>query len=181
MLIENAAVVGATRTWLERAVIGLRLCPFAEAPLRASRIAFHVSNAVSDAELLTDLRGELQWLSETNSFDCETSLLIHPNALTNFLEYNDFLEVCDAAVEEMELEGVLQVASFHPQYQFADSAPDSIENYTNRSPFPMLHVLREDSIENALKTVPEPEEIYRKNIRTMSRLGLEGWQKLWSK
>ena len=110
---------------------------------------------------------------------CETVLLIHPWVLEDFIEYNDFLEVCEATIEELNLEGDLQVASFHPQYQFADSQPEDIENYTNRSPFPMLHLLREASIERAIAAVPDTDEIYRRNIRTLRDLGHAGWQRLW--
>ena len=160
-------------------MIGLNLCPFAENPFRGNRVRFFVSEQRSAAGLLQDLRAELEVLAAADPKDWETTLLIHPWVLADFVEYNDFLEVCDSAVEELDLEGELQVASFHPQYQFADSQPNDIENYTNRSPYPMLHLLREASVERAVAAVGDTEEIYRRNIRTMRALGHAGWQRLW--
>ncbi len=160
-------------------MIGLNLCPFAESPYRGNRVRFHVSEQRSAAGLLEELRLELTKLASTDPDDCETTLLIHPWVLTDFVEYNDFLEVCDTTVAELDLEGELQVASFHPQYQFAGSEPEDIENYTNRSPFPMLHILREASVERAVAAVGDTEEIYRRNIRTLRALGHAGWQRLW--
>ena len=110
---------------------------------------------------------------------CETSLLIHPFVLTDFIAYNDFLSQCDAALADLGLEGELQIASFHPDYQFAGTSPDDIENYTNRSPYPMLHLLREASIERAISGLGDSAEIYRRNVRTMRTLGIEGWRRLW--
>ena len=160
-------------------MIGLNLCPFAESPYRGNRVRFHVSEQRSAAGLLEELRLELTKLAAADPNDCETTLLIHPWVLADFVEYNDFLEVCDATVAELDLEGELQVASFHPQYQFAGSQPEDIENYTNRSPFPMLHILREASVERAVAAVGDTEEIYRRNIRTLRALGHAGWQRLW--
>lgn len=160
-------------------MIGLNLCPFAENPYRGNRVRFYVSEQRSAAGLLQDLRAELQTLAAADLKNLETTLLIHPWVLADFMEYNDFLEACDAAVGELGLEGELQVASFHPQYRFAGSQPDDIENYTNRSPFPMLHILREASVERAIAAVGDTEEIYRRNIRTLRALGHAGWQRLW--
>jgi hypothetical protein len=160
-------------------VIGLNLCPFAENPYRGNRVRFIISEQRSAAGLLEDLRAELQTLAAADPKKIETTLLIHPWVLADFTEYNDFLEVCEATVAELDLEGELQVASFHPQYQFAQSQPDDIENYTNRSPYPMLHLLREASVERAVEAVGDPSEIYRRNIRTMRALGHAGWQRLW--
>jgi hypothetical protein len=142
-------------------------------------VRFSVSEQRSAAALLEELRSELAYLQRQDVDACETTLLIHPWALTNFIEYNDFLEVCEATVIDLDLEGELQVASFHPQYQFAGTQPGDIENYTNRSPYPMLHLLREASIERALASVSDPEEIYQRNIRTLRKLGHVGWKKLW--
>jgi hypothetical protein len=164
---------------MERSVIGLNLCPFAENPYRGNRVHFTVSAQRSAAGLLEDLRSELQALAAADPAHRETTLLIHPLVLADFTEYNDFLEVCDATVAELNLEGELQVASFHPQYQFAQTQPDDIENYTNRSPYPMLHLLREASVERAVAAVGDTEEIYRRNIRTLRALGHAGWQRLW--
>lgn len=160
-------------------MIGLNLCPFAENPYRGNRVHFTVSEQRSAAGLLEDLRGELQALAGADPLDRETTLLIHPLALADFTEYNDFLEVCDSVVAELDLEGELQVASFHPQYQFEESLPDDIENYTNRSPYPMLHLLREASVARAVEAVGDTDEIYRRNIRTLRALGHAGWQRLW--
>jgi hypothetical protein len=164
---------------LEVSVIGLDLCPFAAGVYRGNRVRFMVSEQRAAATLLQDLRRELTVLNEADPERCETTLLIHPWVLTDFIEYNDFLEVCDATVVELGFEGELQIASFHPQYQFSGTRPDDIENYTNRSPYPMLHLLREASIERALAAVADPDEIYRRNIRTLRGLGHEGWRRLW--
>ena len=160
-------------------MIGLNLCPFAENPYRGNRVHFTVSEQRSAAGLLQDLRTELLALAAAEPKDRETTLLIHPLVLADFIEYNEFLEVCDSAVAELDLEGELQVASFHPQYQFAESQPNDIENYTNRSPYPMLHLLREASVERAVAAAGDTEEIYRRNIRTLRALGHAGWQRLW--
>jgi uncharacterized protein len=164
---------------LERSVIGLNLCPFAESVYRGNRVRFRVSEQRSASALLEELRSELTDLNAADPLSCETSLLIHPWVLTDFIEYNDFLEVCEATIVELGLEGELQVASFHPQYQFAGTQSEDIENYTNRSPYPMLHILREASIERAIASGKDTEEIYRRNIRTLRELGHAGWRKLW--
>jgi uncharacterized protein len=168
-----------TRRWLEKSVIGLNLCPFAAAPYRDNRVHFRVSEQRSASGLLEELRSELADLHAADPLRRETTLFIHPWVLTDFIEYNDFLEVCDATVEDLGLEGELQVASFHPRYQFADTQPEDIENYTNRSPYPMLHLLREASVERAIAAAGDPEEIYRRNIRTLRKLGHSGWQRLF--
>jgi uncharacterized protein len=172
-------VVSATRTWLERAVIGLNLCPFAGPVHLNNCIRYFVSDARSQAGLLEDLMAELRALDAADPAQCETTLLIHPHVLADFSDYNDFLERADDAVAELGFEGVIQVASFHPRYQFEDAGPDDIENYTNRSPYPMLHLLRESSVERAVTTYPDTTAIYRNNIETLRRLGHEGWRRLW--
>jgi uncharacterized protein len=177
--MNNDEVIASTRRWLEKSVIGLNLCPFAQIPYRAGRVRFFVSGQHSAAGLLEDLRSELLRLNAADPTLCETSLLIHPSVLNDFLQYNDFLEICDGLLVDLDLSGVLQVASFHPRYQFADTDPDDIENFTNRSPYPMLHLLREASVERAIAATGDPEEIYRKNIRTLRALGHDGWQALW--
>ena len=172
-------VVTATRTWLERAVIGLNLCPFAKPVHLNNLIRYFVSDARSLARLREDLMAELRALDAADPAQCETTLLIHPHVLADFSDYNEFLEQADDAVSELGLEGVIQVASFHPRYQFEDAGPDAIENYTNRSPYPMLHLLRESSVERAVTTYPDTTAIYRRNIETLRRLGHEGWRGLW--
>jgi hypothetical protein len=142
-------------------------------------VRFYVSEQRTAAGLLEELSSELSRLAEADPLQCETTLLIHPWVLTDFIEYNDFLEVCDATVAELELEGELQVASFHPQYQFEGSQAGDIENYTNRSPYPILHLLREASVERAVAAVGNTDEIYLRNMRTLRSLGHEGWRRIW--
>ena len=175
---EDVPFIEAPRHWVERAVVGLNLCPFARAPFIQGKIRYAVSHARDTDTLLDDLCGELQSLAAADPDDCETTLLVHPHVLGDFLDYNDFLDVADAALETLKLDGVLQVASFHPHYQFADSAPDDIENATNRSPWPTLHLLREASVERAADAMSDPDEIYRRNIDTLRKLGREGWAAL---
>ena len=146
---------------------------------RAERIRFQVSGQRSAAGLLDDLRSELVYLNSVDPDTTETTLLIHPWVLNDFIEFNDFLQICDAAVVDLDLEGEIQVASFHPQYQFAGTRPDDIENCTNRSPYPTLHLLREASIERVLELVPDPDAIYENNIQRMRELGPDGWRALW--
>jgi uncharacterized protein len=155
-------IIAATHRWLERSVIGLNLCPFAEGVYRGGRVRMRVSDCRSASGLLAELRSELTGLHAADPGQCETTLLIHPWVLADFVEYNDFLEVCEAAIVELGLEGELQVASFHPQYQFEGTESEDIENYTNRSPYPMLHLLREASIERAIAAVPDIDEVYRR-------------------
>lgn len=171
-------IIAATKQWLEKAVIGLDLCPFAKAVHVRDQIRYTVSGAETPEELLAELVGELQDLVAADPDEIETTLLIHPRLLIDFLDYNDFLSVADAAVAELGLEGVIQIASFHPQYQFAGTKPGDVENYTNRSPYPMLHLLREASVERAVAAFPEASRIYEKNIATLRRLGPEGWHRL---
>jgi uncharacterized protein len=167
-----------TRAWVERAVIGLCLCPFARAPQVKGLVRYVVSEASDTATLLAGLIEELQLLAGEPAERVETTLLIHPHVLTDFADYNEFLAVAEAALVEVELEGVLQIASFHPRYQFAGTAPGDLGNATNRSPYPTLHLLREASIERALAAFPQPEAIFEANIATLERLGAEGWAAL---
>ena len=167
-----------TRHWLERAVIGLNLCPFAKAVHVKEQIRWVESPAEDPEQLLEDLVRELQFLAAADPAVVETTLLIHPHVLADFLDYNDFLDVADAAVESLGLAGVLQVASFHPDYQFAGTEPDDAENLSNRSPYPTLHLLREASIDAAVAAFPEAASIYERNIETLRRLGMQGWHRL---
>jgi hypothetical protein len=178
---QNGGAMNAiedTRHWLERAVIGLNLCPFAKAVHVKEQIRWVESAAEDPEQLLEDLVRELRFLAAADPATVETTLLIHPRALTDFLDYNDFLDVADAAVESLGLGGVLQVASFHPDYQFAGTAPDEAGNLSNRSPHPTLHLLREDSIDAAVAAFPEAASIYERNIETLRRLGVQGWHRL---
>lgn len=176
--LDHDAVISATEQWLEKAVIGLNLCPFAKAVHVKKQIRYVVSDASTPEALLEQLMDELQHLSDTDAEQVDTTLLIHPWVLEDFEDYNEFLDVADAALEDMQLDGELQIASFHPQYQFADTDRNDITNYTNRSPFPILHLLREESVDRAVEAFPEAEQIFEKNIETMEALGHEGWDKL---
>ena len=176
---DSQAVIEATRRWLEKAVIGLGFCPFAESVYRRGGVRFYVSEQRSAAGLLGDLRAELGYLHAADARQCETTLLIHPWVLADFVEFNEFLQICEATVADLDLEGEIQVASFHPQYQFAGTRPEDIENHTNRSPFPTLHLLREASVERALAAVPDPDSIYLNNIRRLRELEFAGWDALW--
>jgi hypothetical protein len=176
---EVEAVLAGTRAWLERAVIGLELCPFAKAVYVGDRIRFAVSAARNEDALLEDLTRELSALHSTPEQRCETTLLIHPRVLADFMEYNAFLAVADRKVDLLGLRGEIQIASFHPRYQFAGTTPDDIGNYTNRSPYPMLHLLREASIERAVAAMPDAAAIYERNIETLRRLGVDGWRQMF--
>ncbi|WP_124949571.1 DUF1415 domain-containing protein [Sulfuriferula thiophila] len=180
MSTDPAKIIKETQDWLEKAVIGLNLCPFAKAVHVKQQIRYVVSNATTQEALLEDLLEELYVLHESDPEVTDTTLLIHPYVLDDFLDYNDFLDVADAAAAEPQFNDELQIASFHPQFQFADTAVDDIENYTNRSPYPMLHLLREDSVERAVAAFPEAEQIYEKNMATLRTLGHEGWKRLFS-
>lgn len=175
---DRDAVALCTRNWVERVVIGLNLCPFAKAVHVKGQIRYVVSFARTPEDLRTDLVRELQYLVDADPVATDTTLLIHPHVLADFLDYNDFLEVADAVIERLHLEGKIQIASFHPQYQFANTKADDIGNCTNRSPYPTLHLLREASVARAVAAFPEASDIFEKNIATMSKLGSEGWQKL---
>ena len=179
MTQTDEKMISDMQTWLERAVIGLNLCPFAKAVHVKEQIRYVISNAQNEEELLADLLDELQSLYDADADKVETTLLIHPYVLTDFLDYNDFLEIADAAVSELALDGEIQVASFHPDYQFAETRYEDVENYSNRAPYPCLHLLRESSVEKAVAAFPDAGKIYEKNIETLKSLGAEGWKKLW--
>ena len=174
------AIVAATRRWIEDAVIGLGLCPFARAVMSGDRVRYRVSDARSAQALRADLEDEMRRLVATDPAEAETSLLIHPWALQDFFAFNDFLGEAEALLEQLGLSGTLQVASFHPRYQFAGTEIDDLENCTNRAPYPTLHLLREASVEQALANFPDPDSIYQRNIATMRRLGAAGWDRLRS-
>ncbi|MDX5445200.1 MAG: DUF1415 domain-containing protein [Zoogloeaceae bacterium] len=173
------AVIAAMRHWLEQAVIGLNLCPFAKSVYVANRVRFVVSDAPHVDAFLEQLDTELDFLAAADPKDVDTTLLIHPTMFDDFETFNDIVGIAEEAVEEHELEGVLQVASFHPRFQFADTEPDDLGNYTNRAPYPTLHLLREDSIAGALAHHPQdPDSIFERNIETMEKLGQAGWDAL---
>ena len=172
------AIEADVRRWLERAVIGLNLCPFAKAVYVKQQVRFVLSDAELEDDLLEELAEELLRLRDTPADEIDTTLLVHPRVLADFLEYNDFLDRVDALVEALDLDGVLQVASFHPQYRFADTDTDDPGNGTNRSPYPTLHLLREDSLDRAVAAYPDPDAIVQRNLATMEALGLDGLQRL---
>ena len=176
--MTDEQVLQDTQAWVEKAVIGLNLCPFAKAVQVQGKVRYVVSQATTVEDLLYQLAAELNHLHDTPADETDTTLLIHPQVLTDFLDYNDFLEAADALVADIGLEGELQVASFHPQYQFEGTEPDDITNFTNRSPYPTLHLLREDSIDRAVAAFPNPESIFDTNMETLEKLGIEGWRKL---
>ncbi len=178
--MDGEAVIAATREWVEKAVIGLNLCPFAKAVYVKNQVRFVVSTARHLDGLLEDLDHELDFLAAADPEAVDTTLLIHPTLLPDFLDFNDFMQLAEAAVGEHGLEGVIQIASFHPAFQFADTAPDDIGNYTNRAPYPTLHLLREASIARAVAAFPEAETIYERNIETLRALGHAGWEALWA-
>ena len=178
--IGDMNAIAATRHWLEQAVIGLNLCPFARAVHVKRQIRWVESPASDEQALREDLVRELQYLAAADAETVDTTLLIHPHVLNDFLDYNNFLDVADAAIEALGLTGVLQVASFHPDYRFEGAAPDDVDNFSNRSPHPMLHLLREVSISRAVAAFPEAATIYERNVETLRRLGALGWQKLMS-
>ena len=177
---DDAQVLAATRRWLERAVIGLNLCPFAKAVYVKEQVRFVVSDATTPEALLEQLAEELLLLRDTPPEQTDTTLLIHPQVLGDFLDFNDFLDNADAAVEALDLAGVLQVASFHPDYRFAGTADEDIGNYTNRAPYPTLHLIREASIDRAVEAFPDADVIVQRNLSTLEKLGHDGWDRLFA-
>ncbi len=171
-------VITAMRQWMEKAVIGLNLCPFAKSVYVKNQVRFVVSDARHADAFLEELDRELGFLAAADPQEVDTTLLIHPTLFPDFLDFNEIAGIAEEAVVEHDLEGVLQVASFHPAFQFEDTEPDDIANYTNRAPFPTLHLLREDSIARAVAAYPDAEQIYERNIETMEKLGIEGWKAL---
>ena len=168
----------ATHRWLERAVIGLNLCPFAKSVQVKKQVRYVVSDAADSDALLADLERELQYLAAIPPEETDTTLLIHPYVLTSFDDFTDFLDLVDVVVRTQGLAGTLQVANFHPDYCFADAEPDDIGNHSNRSPYPTLHLIREASIDRAVAAFPDAAQIYERNIETLERIGIEGWRAL---
>ncbi|MGH8796543.1 MAG: DUF1415 domain-containing protein [Caldimonas sp.] len=175
---DAARAIAQTQAWVERAVIGLNLCPFAKAAQQRGRVRI-VHNGATDAEaLLGAFCDEARLLSATPAEQIETILLIHPGVLADFDDYNDFLDIAEGALDALGCAGVLQVASFHPHYRFAGTAADAIDNATNRSPWPILQLLREASVTAAALAFPDSATIYEANIATLRALGLSGWAAL---
>ncbi|MES2401652.1 MAG: DUF1415 domain-containing protein [Pseudomonadota bacterium] len=171
-------VLEKTRVWVEKAVIGLNLCPFAKAVYVKNQVRLVVSKARHADDLLEELDRELELLVATPAEEVDTTLLIHPTLFEDFLDFNDFLEIADGVVDEHGLEGVIQLASFHPQFQFDGTEPDDISNYTNRAPFAILHLLREERVDRAVEAFPQADAIFEENIATLEKLGHKGWAAL---
>ena len=176
--MNHEEVIAATREWIEKAVIGLNLCPFAKSVYVKNQVRIVVSDARHIDGFLEDLDRELDHLAEVDPEVTDTTLLIHPTLFPDFLDFNDVHQIADEAVAEHDLEGVIQIASFHPDFQFEDTDPEDMGNYTNRAPYPTLHLIRESSLEKAVAAYPDPEAIYERNIETLEKMGLEGWKAL---
>lgn len=174
----DAALVADTVRWLERAVIGLNLCPFAKAVHARGQVHYAVCRATQHADVLAALEHELHTLIATPARQRDTTLLVLPECLHDFLEFHDFLAGCDALLKRLRLRGVVQIASFHPQFQFAGTSADDPGNLSNRAPYPTLHLLREDSIDRAVDAFPEAETIFERNIALLTELGAAGWRAL---
>ncbi len=178
--LTEKQIIALTSAWVEHVVIGLNLCPFAKPVHTKGQIHYLVSQASDEITLAADLRLSMQQLIAASPTSMDTCLLIHPWVLSDFFEYNNFLDIADEILDELDLIGVLQIASFHPNYQFAGTSEDDVTNCTNRSPFPMLHLLREASLDNATAALPDANVIVNRNLETMTSLGHEGWNQLQS-
>lgn len=169
--IDNPTIIARTRCWIERVVVEMNVCPFARKPYEGGNIRYVVSAARSPEDLLGEVQQELELLRASDAGEIETTVLIHPHVLNDFFDYNDFLGIVDALLEDGGYEGEFQVASLHPAYQFAGTQPDDAENYTNRSPYPILHLLREAELARAIAGYARPDKIPERNIRTMEKIG----------
>lgn len=175
---SDAQFISDTQAWLEKAVIGLNLCPFAKAVVVKQQLRYVVCQASDPEAVLKVLAHELTHLAQADPEVLDTTLLIAPNLLPEFLDFNEFLFDCDAVLQSLDLEGVLQMADFHPRYQFGGTTMDDIGNFTNRAPYPTLHLLREASIDKAVQAFPEASQIYERNIEVLEKLGQAGWEAL---
>jgi hypothetical protein len=176
--LTDDQIIALTRSWVEQVVIGLNLCPFAKPVHVKNQINYSLSHARNEDQLANDLKQSLEILLSTSPDVMDTSLLIHPWVLSDFIDYNNFLDIADAVLDEQNLTGIVQIASFHPDYQFAGTSSDDVTNCTNRSPFPMLHLLREESMDKATAALPDASVIVDRNVETMTSLGYEGWHDL---
>ena len=174
----TSQVITDSQQWLERAVIGLNLCPFAKSVHVKNLIRYAISDATTETELIADLQSELLYLNSISPTKTDTTLLIAPMFLHDFLEFNQFILKANKSLTKLDLDGIFQIATLHPQYQFAGTDVDDITNYTNRSPYPTLHLLRDSRIDRALQAIPNAESIFEVNMNTMRRIGLEGWRDL---
>jgi hypothetical protein len=167
-----------TQRWLMQAVVGLNLCPFAKAVVTKNLVRYRVCLSTEPADVLNILREELQHLSSADETLLDTTLLIAPNLLPDFFSFNAFLSDCDDVLLDMNLEGVLQIADFHPHYTFAGEDPQGMSHFTNRTPYPTLHLLRESSIDKAVTAYPDAALIYERNMALLEKMGREGWAAL---
>lgn len=174
-MTTEAQAIADTQAWVEKAVIGLNLCPFAKAVVTKKQVRYVVCMDSEPEQVLKILQAEMQHLVDTDAAELDTTLLIAPNLLPDFLDFNEFLFDCDSVLVSLELEGVLQIADFHPGYQFAGTSADDVENLTNQSPYPMLHVLREDSVSRAVEAFPDAALIYDRNTALLREMGVAGW------
>jgi hypothetical protein len=180
-LEQTRQIVLETQLWLESAVIGLNLCPFAKAVYVKNQVRIAVSAASDENEVFEELIHEIEFIKAQEPTDIDTTLLIHPNALNDYLDFHVFQQRCSQALKRSKSQGIVQIATFHPQFQFANTQADDLENFTNRAPFPIHHVLREASISRAVEAFPDASEIYEKNIRTLNDLGKTGWEALFTR
>lgn len=174
--MEHEKIIKSVKHWVETLVVGLNLCPFAKRELVKNRVRFFVTEAKTEEQLLSSLQAELELLDADLAI--ETTLLIHPMALLDFFDYNQFLNTADNLLVRMKMEGIYQIASFHPDYQFSGTESDDAENYTNRAPYPLLHLIREESLERAIADYPDPEMISDRNIMLLKSLGQAKMQAL---
>lgn len=177
--VSHTQITDQTRVWLETAVIGLNLCPFAKAVYNKGLVRFEVSTSRHLDDFLEKLDSELLLLRDTPATELETTLLIEPTLFADFEVFNDVLDITDQVLVEHGLDGIVQIAPFHPDFQFADATENGISNYTNRSPYPTFHLIREDSIAKAMQAFPDAESIFERNIALLEEMGIEGWQALW--
>jgi uncharacterized protein len=180
-MIDSQEVSDATRHWLEKAVVGMQLCPFASRVVDQQQLRIHVSQLTDPMDLLVEVHNELELLVSKPAAELDTSLLVFPSALQDFFEFNDFLGDAEDLLMRLDLEGIIQIASFHPDYQFADAPAQDISNFTNRSPYPTLHFLREESLTQAIDAYGDTESIIERNQQTMRKLGLAGWRQLMTR
>ena len=179
MMSHNSqTAIEDTQHWLMQAVVGLNLCPFAKSVVVKNRVRYAVCLSAQPDDVLALLRDELMHLRDADSETLDTTLLIAPHLLPDFFEFNQFLNECDALLRQLDLDGVLQVADFHPRYQFAGVEADDISHHTNRAPYPTLHLLRESSIDQAVAAYPDAALIFDRNIEVLRALGQSGWDQL---
>ena len=177
-MTTEAQAIADTQAWVDKAVIGLNLCPFAKAVVTKKQVRYVMCMDSEPEQVLKILQAEMQHLLDTDVAELDTTLLIAPHLLPDFLDFNEFLFDCDSVLVSLELEGVLQIADFHPRYQFAGTQADDISNFTNRSPYPTLHLLREDSVDKAVAAFPDASQIYERNMQVLEALGREAWEGL---